>query len=335
MNLSIAVLGVDTPIGQALLEQLAETDFPFDSIQIVAENADVADSALLGNKQLPVEDVAAFNWEQVQLAFFACSAAESARYAPLAAAAGCVVFDLSGRFANDPAIPLVTHGVNDYALAEFRSSYIIANPDSAAVQISRALKPVYDTLGIDRINLTCFQPASVVGKAGVDELAGQTASLLNGRPVEAKVFPKQLAFNLIPASGELLDNGYSRSEMAVIEQTQRLFEDPQLMVNASVVQVPVFYGQGLSLSIETREPVSAEWVRELLKQSPAVEVLEGDQLPTPQDLNQQADKLFAGRIREDLSHGSGINLWLVADDIRFSAVGNCLNSARKLIEEYY
>ena len=335
LNPTIAILGVETPVGQALLEQLADSDFPFETLLVVAENADVGDSALLGNKQLPVEDAANFEWEQAQIAFFACSGALAAQYAPAASAAGCIVFDLSGHYSRDYGVPLVANGTNDYALAEFRDTHIIANPCSAAVQLATALKPVYETLGIDRINVTCFQPASAQGKAGIDELAGQTANLLNGRPIEPKVYPKQLAFNAVPQAGELLDNGYAQQEMDIISQTQRLFDDSQMMVNATVVNVPVFYGQGLSVNIETREPVDAQWISELLKQSPVVDVLEGDELPTPQDLGEQSETMFAGRIREDISHGSGINLWLVADDIRFSVVANSLKSARKLLEEYY
>jgi len=335
LKVSVAILGVETPKGQALLEQLADSDFPYEKVVVVAENADVGESALLGNKQLPIEDAAEFDWQQVQMAFFACDAQLAARHLGAASAAGCIVFDLSAAGPSDYDVPVVANGVNDYALAEFRNSYTVVNPCCAALQLATVLKPVYDTVGIDRINVTCLQPVSESGKPGIDELAGQTAALLNGRPVEPKTYAKQIAFNSLPLLGSLLDNGYAEQEMQIIKQTQQLLSDDAMLVTATVVQTPVFYGQALSVSVETRDPVSAEWLTELLKQSGQIKVFEGQEFPTQQEQGSDSDCISVGRIREDISHGSGIHLWMVADDIRFAAVGNSLKNARTLLAEYF
>ncbi len=257
------------------------------------------------------------------------------KWAPIAAEAGVVVIDNTSHFRYDADIPLVVPEVNPEAIAQYTNRGIIANPNCSTIQMLVALKPIHDAAGIKRINVATYQAVSGSGKSAIDELAGQTASLLNAREVETKVYPKQIAFNVIPQIDVFTENGYTKEEMKMVWETQKIFGDEYIMVNPTAVRVPVFYGHSEAIHLETRTPISAEEVRSLMRHAPGVKLIENEEdYPTPVSDSAGHDEVFVGRIREDISHESGINMWVVGDNIRKGAATNSVQIAELLIKDY-
>ncbi len=261
----------------------------------------------------------------------------SEEYAPIAAAAGCVVIDNTSHFRRDEDIPLVVPEVNPHAIAQYTQRGIIANPNCSTIGMLVALKPIRDAVGIERINVATYQAVSGTGKEAIEELATQTARLLNGQPVEKRVYPKQIAFNVLPHIDTFQDNGYTREEMKMVWETQKIFEDDQIQVNPTCVRVPVFFGHSEAVHIETREKISAEQARELLAAAPGVTLLdvrEDGGYPTAVTESAGQDPVFVGRIREDISHPRGLDLWVVSDNVRKGAALNSVQIAEILLAEY-
>jgi aspartate-semialdehyde dehydrogenase len=246
-----------------------------------------------------------------------------------------VVIDNSSNFRYDYDVPLVVPEVNPEAIAEFRNRNIIANPNCSTIQMLVALKPIHDAAGIERINVSTYQSVSGAGKSGIDELAGQTASLLNARPAENEVFSQQIAFNCIPQIDQFMDNGYTKEEMKMVWETQKIFNDQSIMVNPTCVRVPVFYGHAESLHIETRTPIDAEQVSQLLEQAEGIDLFRGEDMPTQVRDAGGKDTVMVGRVRNDISHHSGINMWVVADNVRKGAATNAVQIAEVLIRDYF
>ncbi|OJI19770.1 Aspartate-semialdehyde dehydrogenase 2 [Vibrio vulnificus] len=246
-----------------------------------------------------------------------------------------VVIDNTSHFRYEYDIPLVVPEVNPEAIAEFRNRNIIANPNCSTIQMLVALKPIYDAVGIERINVCTYQSVSGAGKAGIDELAGQTAKLLNGIPAENKQFAQQIAFNCIPQIDKFMDNGYTKEEMKMVWETQKIFNDASITVNPTCVRVPVFYGHAEAVHIETGSPIDAEEVVRLLEETEGVEVFHGEDFPTQVRDAGGKNHVMVGRIRNDISHHSGVNLWVVADNVRKGAATNAVQIAEVLIRDYY
>jgi aspartate-semialdehyde dehydrogenase len=248
-----------------------------------------------------------------------------------------VVIDNTSQFRYDDDIPLVVPEVNPGALASYRNRNIIANPNCSTIQMLVALKPIYDAVGIERINVATYQAVSGTGKEAIEELANQTASLLNGRPVETKVYPRQIAFNVIPHIDSFQDNGYTKEEMKMVWETRKIMGDERIQVNPTCVRVPVFYGHSEAIHIETRDKITAEQARKLLEAAPGIVVLDERQpggYPTPVGDASGKDPVFVGRIREDISHPRGLNLWVVADNVRKGAALNSIQIAETLIRDF-
>jgi aspartate-semialdehyde dehydrogenase len=284
-----------------------------------------------------VEDLATFDFSKVQVGLFSPGASVSAEYAPKAAAAGCVVVDNTSQFRYDDDIPLVVPEVNPEAVADYKNRGIIANPNCSTIQMMVALKPIYDEVGITRINVCTYQAVSGSGKPAMDELAKQTADLLNGRPVEATVYPKQIAFNVLPHIDVFQDNGYTKEEMKMVWETRKIMGDQNIQVNPTAVRVPVFFGHSEAIHIETRDKITAEKARELLKAAPGVVVLDDRNdggYPTAVTEASGNDPVYVSRIREDISHDRGLNLWVVADNVRKGAALNSVQIAEVLVEKY-
>jgi aspartate-semialdehyde dehydrogenase len=284
-----------------------------------------------------VIDAATFDFKRAQLGLFSAGGDVSALYAPRAAAAGCVVIDNTAHFRYEADIPLVVPEVNAAAIAQYRTRGIIANPNCSTIQMVVALKPIHDAVGIERINVATYQSVSGAGRKAVEELAEQTAQLLNGRPVEAKVLPKQIAFNCIPQIDRFLENGYTKEEMKMQWETCKIFGDESIRVNATAVRVPVFYGHSEAVHIETRRKISADEARALLARAPGVEVLDERKpggYPTAVTEAANHDTVYVGRIREDMTHERGLNLWVVGDNIRKGAATNAVQIAEILVREY-
>ncbi|SGZ00935.1 aspartate-semialdehyde dehydrogenase [Moritella viscosa] len=331
----VAVLGATGAVGQMMLEILQERKFPIGNIYPLASSRSAGGKITFNNKQVEVLDVDNFDWTQVQIGLFSAGGSVSEKWAPIAADAGVVVIDNTSQFRYDEDIPLVVPEVNPEAIAQYTNRGIIANPNCSTIQMLVALKPIHDAVGISRINVATYQAVSGSGKSAIDELAGQTASLLNAREVETKVYPKQIAFNVIPQIDVFTENGYTKEEMKMVWETQKIFGDEYIMVNPTAVRVPVFYGHSEAIHLETRTPISAEEVRSLMRHAPGVKLIENEEdYPTPVSDSVGHDDVFVGRIREDISHASGINMWVVGDNIRKGAATNSVQIAELLIRDY-
>jgi aspartate-semialdehyde dehydrogenase len=320
-----------------MLDILSQRKFPVGKVYALASERSAGSTVSFGRKELLVENLADFDFSKVQIGLFSPGASVSAVYAPKAGEAGCVVIDNTSQFRYDDDIPLVVPEVNPGALASYRNRNIIANPNCSTIQMLVALKPIYDAVGIERINVATYQAVSGTGKEAIEELATQTASLLNGRPVETKVYPRQIAFNVIPHIDSFQDNGYTKEEMKMVWETRKIMGDERIQVNPTCVRVPVFYGHSEAIHIETRDKITAEQARKLLEAAPGIVVLDERQAggyPTPVGDASGKDPVFVGRIREDISHPRGLNLWVVADNVRKGAALNSIQIAETLIRDF-
>ena len=333
----VAVVGATGAVGETMLSILAERNFPVGNVYALASEKSAGKKVAFGDSWLTVEVLDDFDFSKAQIGLFSAGAGLSKIYAPKAAEAGCVVIDNTSQFRYDDDIPLVVPEVNPQAIAGHRNRGIIANPNCSTIQMLVALKPIYDEVGIERINVATYQAVSGSGKEAIDELASQTASLLNGRPVEAKVYPKQIAFNVLPQIDVFLDNGYTKEEMKMVWETRKIFGDDSIQVNPTAVRVPVFYGHSEAVHIETKEKITVERARELLANAPGVTLLdqrEDGGWPTAVTEAAGHDATFVGRVREDISHPRGLNLWVVSDNVRKGAALNSVQIAEVLQKDF-
>jgi len=333
----VAVVGATGAVGEVMLEILAERKFPVGKVYALASERSVGKEVKFGRKKLVVEDLAKFDFSKVQIGLFSPGASISEEYAPIAASQGCVVIDNTSQFRYDDDIPLVVPEVNPHAVAQYTNRGIIANPNCSTIQMLVALKPLHDAATITRINVCTYQAVSGSGKPAIDELAGQTASLLNGQEAKVEVYPKQIAFNVIPQIDVFLENGYTKEEMKMVWETHKIMEDTNIMVNPTAVRVPVFFGHSEAVHIEIQDKLTAEQATELLKNAPGIEVIDEHKdggYPTAVSDAANKDAVFVGRIREDISHDSGLNLWVVSDNVRKGAALNSIQIAEVLIRDY-
>lgn len=332
---NVAVLGATGAVGETILEVLQERKFPVGELYLLASERSEGKTYRFNGKTVRVQNVEEFDWSQAHIALFSAGGELSAKWAPIAADEGVIVIDNTSQFRYEYDIPLVVPEVNPEAIAEFRNRNIIANPNCSTIQMLVALKPIHDAVGIERINVSTYQSVSGAGKAGIDELAGQTAKLLNGMPAESSEFSQQIAFNCIPQIDQFMENGYTREEMKMVWETQKIFNDPAITVNPTCVRVPVFYGHAEAIHVETCAPIDAQEVINLLEQTEGVEVFQGEDFPTQVRDAGGKDHVMVGRIRNDISHHSGVNLWVVADNVRKGAATNAVQIAEVLIRDYY
>ena len=333
----VAVVGATGAVGEVMLEILAERNFPVGKVYALASERSVGKKVKFGDAMLSIENLADFDFSKVQIGLFSPGAEISKEYAPIAASQGCVVIDNTSQFRYDDDIPLVVPEVNPHAVAEYTNRGIIANPNCSTIQMLVALKPLHDAAKITRINVCTYQAVSGSGKPAIEELAGQTAQLLNGKEPEIKVYPKQIAFNVIPQIDVFLDNGYTKEEMKMVWETNKIMEDNDILVNPTAVRVPVFYGHSESVHIELREKLTAEQATELLKNAPGITVIDERKdggYPTAVSDAANHDDTYVGRIREDISYENGLNLWIVADNVRKGAALNSIQIAEVLIRDY-
>ncbi len=332
---NVAVLGATGLVGQHVIELLAEREFPVATLFPLASSRSAGNTVTFRGEELTVLDAETFDWSEVEIAFFSAGGSVSRVYAPRAAEAGCVVIDNTSEFRYEPDIPLVVPEVNAHTLADFRNRNIIANPNCSTIQMLVALKPIYDAVGIERINVATYQSTSGAGKEAMDELAQQTVTLLNGRSAESHLFSRQIAFNCIPQIDVFMDNDYTKEEMKMVWETQKIFGDAGIRVNATAVRVPVFYGHAEALHIETVQPIDAAAAKDLLRTAAGVVLLEhNDDFPTQVGQAMGSDDVFVGRVRNDISHPNGLNLWVVADNVRKGAATNSIQIAEHLIRDY-
>jgi aspartate-semialdehyde dehydrogenase len=333
----VAVVGATGAVGETMMSILEERKFPVGQLFPLASSRSAGKKIQFNGKYVTVQDLDTFDFSQVSIGLFSAGGSISAKYAPLAAEKGCVVIDNTAHFRYDKDIPLVIPEVNPEAIAGYKNRGIIANPNCSTIQMLVALKPIYDAVGIKRINVATYQAVSGTGKEAIEELAGQTASLLNARPVKTEVYPKQIAFNALPHIDVFKDNGYTKEEMKMVWETNKIFADDSVLVNPTAVRIPVFYGHSEALHIETADKISAVEARALLEKAPGVEVMDEHAdggYPTAVTEGAGTDPVYVGRIREDISHPNGLDLWVVADNVRKGAALNSVQIAEVLIEKH-
>jgi len=335
--LNVAVAGATGAVGETMLEILARRQFPAARVHALASERSVGKEVAYGNRTLKVENLADFDFSKVKIGLFSAGGSVSAEFAPKAAEAGCVVIDNTSKFRYEDDIPLVVPEVNEHRIADYKTRGIIANPNCSTIQMLVALKPIHDAARITRINVATYQAVSGAGKSAIEELVRQTTRLLNGKPLELEGDAKQIAFNAVPQIDDFQDNGYTREEMKMVWETQKIFEDDSIQVNPTAVRIPVFYGHSEAVHIETEKKISAAEVRKLLENAPGIEVLDERRMggyPTAVTESSGHDPVFVGRIREDITHPRGIDLWVVADNIRKGAALNSVQIAEILAKKY-
>lgn len=333
----VAVVGATGAVGETMMSILAERNFPVENLYPLASSRSVGKRVEFNGKHLVVEDLDKFDFSKVKIALFSAGGSISEKYAPIAGKAGCVVIDNTSHFRYDDEIPLVVPEVNPEAVADYKNHNIIANPNCSTIQMLVALKPIYDAVGIERINVSTYQAVSGTGKQAIEELAGQTAALLNAKEIKSEVYPKQIAFNALPQIDVFLENGYTKEEMKMVWETKKIFSDDAILVNPTAVRIPVFYGHSEAIHIETREKISVDDATAALQDAPGIVVLDERQpggYPTAVTESVGTDPVYVGRIREDISHPRGLNMWVVADNVRKGAALNSVQIAEILITDY-
>ncbi len=332
----VAILGATGAVGEAMLSILEQRNFPVGKLFPLASSRSAGSTVTFRNQEVTVQDVADFDFSQVQIGLFSAGSSVSEKYAPIAAAAGCVVIDNTAQFRYEDDIPLVVPEVNPHAIAQYKNRGIIANPNCSTIQMLVALKPIHDAVGIERINVATYQAVSGTGKEAIEELAEQTRALFNHQEVTTEVYSKRIAFNVLPHIDVFMDNGYTKEEMKMVWETRKIMENETIMVNATAVRVPVFYGHSEAVHIETHKKITADEARALLEKAPGVQVMDRREpggYPTAIEATGQ-DATLVGRIREDISHPRGLNLWVVSDNVRKGAALNSVQIAEILIETY-
>jgi len=333
----VAVVGATGLVGETMIQVLEQRGFPVAELHALASNRSLGKTVQFKGRALPVRELSTFDFSNADIGLFSPGAEVSREYAPKAAASGCIVIDNTSEFRYYDDVPLIVPEVNPHAIVHYKNRGIIANPNCSTIQLVIALKPIHDAVGIERVNVATYQSVSGAGREAVEELAQQSIALLSGKgPVEARVLPKQIAFNCLPQIDRFEDNGYTREEMKMVWETRKILEDPSIRVNATAVRVPVFYGHSEAVSIETRTKITAAEARALLEKAPGVEVLDERRpggYPTAATEAANRDTVYVGRIRQDASLERGLNLWIVADNVRKGAATNSVQIAEILVRQ--
>ncbi|MDR1295958.1 MAG: aspartate-semialdehyde dehydrogenase [Deltaproteobacteria bacterium] len=330
---NVGVLGASGAVGREMLGCLVERGFPFKEVRALASERSAGEKIDFDGGQLTVREVGPNSFEGLDLAIFSAGAGASAKFAPIAARAGCPVVDNSSNWRMDPRVPLIIPEVNPGALRRHKG--IIANPNCSTIQMLVALKPIYDAVGIRRVVVSTYQSVSGTGQKGIEELAGQTRDLLSGVDAEIGVYPHRIAFNCLPHIDSFTDNGYTKEEMKMVNETVKIFDDKTVRVSATCVRVPVFYAHSEAVWIETGRPLSPEAARELMSRAPGILVVDdpaGNAYPLA-SVASGRDEVFVGRVRQDISCDNGLAMWIVADNIRKGAATNAVQIAELMIRD--
>lgn len=335
-TVDLAIIGATGAVGEAVVELLEKSTFPVEQLYLLASDRTAGTSLMFRSKPLMVNLLNEFDFSQADMVIFVATDEVSLEYVPKAQAAGCLIIDNSQAFVGSDA-PFIIPSVNGDLLSTIDKPSLVINPDSSVVSLWTVLKPIYDAVGIHRINVTAYDSVSRHGKKAIHELATQTASLLNGQGADPKFYSQQIAFNVLPSVGEVDEDGHNGAERRIVEQTKSIIADKQLQVNATCIQVPVFYADSMVVTIETGDPIDVKEVRDLLEKSSEIKVLDDhkdQQFATPVTTAAGKNDIFVSRIRNDMGHSRGINLWLVADNVRKGAALNTILIAEELKKSY-
>ena len=332
----VAVVGATGAVGEQMIRMLESRNFPVGELKLLSSARSAGTKLKFRGREYTVQEAGPDSFEGVEIALFSAGSDVSRKLVPHAAAAGAVCIDNTSAYRMDPETPLVVPEVNPEQIARHKG--VIANPNCSTIQMLVALKPIYDAVGIERINVATYQSVSGAGREAVEELAEQTRLLLSGRgPVEPRVIARQIAFNCVPQIDVFQDNGYTKEEMKMVWETQKILEDPAIRVNPTAVRVPVFFGHSEAVHVETRRKITAAEARALLEKAPGVAVMDERRpggYPTAATEAANRDTVYVGRIREDISSDRGLNIWVVADNVRKGAATNSVQIAEILVREH-
>ncbi len=333
---NVAVVGATGEVGKTMREILEERNFPVKNIKLLASERSAGTEVEFKGEKVVVEKLTKDSFKGVDIALFSAGGSVSKEFAPIAADAGCVVIDNSSAFRMEPDIPLVVPEVNSHRVADYKNRYIIANPNCSTIQMVVPLKPIHDKAKIKRIVVSTYQAVSGSGYKAIKELADQCIAIFNQKEIVKKVYPHQIAFNCLPHIDIFLENGYTKEEMKMVNETKKIMEDDTIQVTATTVRVPVFYGHSESVNIETEKKITPEEVKDLMSTSEGIVLVDDPSknlYPLAIDVAGK-DPVYVGRIREDFSIPNGINMWIVADNVRKGAALNAVQIAEVLIKEY-
>lgn len=333
---NVAIAGATGAVGGAMLDVLERRNFPVKELRLLASERSVGKKLVFKGEEIAVQLLDKDAFEGIDVALFSAGAERSLEFGPAAAAAGAVVVDNSSAYRMDPEIPLVVPEVNPHAIALYKKRGIIANPNCSTIQMLVALKPILDKVGIKRIVVSTYQAVSGTGNPAIDELKSQVEAYAAGEEIKNEVYPHQISFNCLPHIDSFLDNGYTKEEMKMVNETRKIFEDQTIGITATTVRVPVVYGHSEAVNIETKQKITAAEVKELMAHAPGVQLVDNPQnneYPLALDCVGKFETLV-GRIREDESIDNGINMWIVSDNILKGAALNTVQIAEVLIEEY-
>ena len=333
---NVAVAGATGAVGNQMIRCLEEMNFPVHSVEFLASSRSAGRQLRFKGDLVEVKELKEHSFKGIDIALFSAGGGTSQKFAPLAAKDGCVVIDNSSAWRMDSKVPLVVPEVNSHAIAQYSEKGIIANPNCSTIQMVIVLHPIHKKYGIKRVVVSTYQAVSGTGKKAIDELFDQTRAIINFLDYKTHVYPHRIAFNCLPHIDIFLDNGYTKEEMKMVNETRKILEDDSIAVTATTVRVPVFFGHSEAVNVETKDPLSAEDVKALLQNSPGVKVMDDPQknlYPLATDAAGQ-DLTLVGRIRKDESIANGINMWIVADNIRKGAATNAVQIAQVLAEDY-
>ena len=335
---SVAIVGATGVVGSMLIELLEERRFPVDKLHLLASGRSSGQRYIFCGEYLRVQTLEDFDFVGIDIAFFTAGSEISALHVPRATASGAIVVDNTSKYRLESNIPLVVPEINAEQTKRGLQTRIIANPNCSTIQMVVALNPIHEAVGIKRITVSTYQSVSGAGSRALEELAIQTANVLNSTTVEPEVAPVQIAFNVIPQIGDFQENGYSEEEMKMVQETQKIFDDPNIEINPTCVRVPIFFGHSIALFVETEQKIQIADVTRLLGDAPGVELIESGAdggYPTPVTHATGRDEVFVGRVREDLSSAKGLNMWVVSDNSRKGAALNSLQIAEELVRHLH
>ncbi len=335
-EVNLAVAGATGAVGNQMIACLEERNFPVKSVKFLASSRSAGRKLRFKGDEIPVQELKEDSFKGVDIAIFSAGGGTSEKYAPFAAKDGCIVVDNSSAWRMDPDVPLIVPEVNPHAIAGYTKKGIIANPNCSTIQMVVPLNPIHEKCGIRRIVVSTYQAVSGTGKKAIDELFDQTRSIMNFLDYKKNVYPHRIAFNCLPHIDKFLENGYTKEEMKMVNETRKIMEDDSIGVTATTVRVPVFYGHSESVNIETKKHISARQIRDILENTPGIKVMDDPEkniYPLATDAAGQ-DMILVGRIRDDESILNGINMWIVADNIRKGAATNTVQIAEILAKDY-
>jgi len=333
---NVAVVGATGAVGNEMVATLEQRKFPINKLTLLASARSLGKTLTYKGEEIPIDELKEDSFKGIDIGLFSPGGAVSTKFAPIAAASGCVVIDNTSAFRMEPDVPLVVPEVNEHAVAQYKKKGIIANPNCSTIQMVVVLKPLHDAAKIKRVVVSTYQAVSGTGKKAIYELEQQVLAIYNNKRVENKVYPWQIAFNILPHIDSFLESGYTKEEMKMVNETKKIMEDDSIKVTATTVRVPVFYGHSESVNIEFEKDLSPDNARKLLKKAPGVKVVD-DPAKNKYPLAIHAagkDDTFVGRIRRDESVPYGLNIWVVADNIRKGAALNAVQIAEVLAQKY-